>query len=138
MNDKLREVDDLPRVSTGSAGLDNILGGGFDANRLYLYEGRPGSGKTTIALQFLMEGVRHGERVLYITLSETQRELRLVVQRHGWSLDGVDVFELVPPEITLDPDRKLTVFHPAEMELNETTKLIFEHVERINPSRVVL
>jgi circadian clock protein KaiC len=118
--------------------LDDILGGGFDANRLYLYEGRPGTGKTTIALQFLLEGVRQGERVLYITLSETQRELRLVARRHGWSLAGLDVFELVPPETSLDPERELTVFHPAEMELTETTKLIFERVEQLNPSRVVL
>jgi circadian clock protein KaiC len=131
-------VDDLPRVSTGSDGLDDILGGGFDANRMYLYEGRPGTGKTTIALQFLLRGVREGERVLYISLSETQRELRVVAQRHGWSLDGVDIFELVPPETTLDPERELTVFHPAEMELSETTNLIFKEVERINPARVVL
>jgi circadian clock protein KaiC len=130
--------DDLPRISTGSAGLDDILGGGFDRNRLYLYEGRPGTGKTTIALQFLLEGVRQDERVLYITLSETQRELRLVAKRHGWSLDKVDVFELVPPETTLDPDRELTVFHPAEVELSETTKLIFDRVAEVNPSRVVL
>lgn len=130
--------DELPRISTGSAGLDDILGGGVDANRLYLYEGRPGTGKTTIALQFLLEGVRQGERVLYITLSETQRELRLVASRHGWNLDQVDVFELVPPETALDPERELTVFHPAEMELTETTKLIFDEVERLNPSRVVL
>src|SRR5436853_5568132 len=108
---------DLPRISTGSEGLDDILGGGFDPDRLYLYEGRPGTGKTTIALQFLLEGVRQGERVLYITLSETQKELRLVARRHGWSLSGVDVFELVPPETTLDPERELTVFHPAELEL---------------------
>ncbi|WP_246082557.1 ATPase domain-containing protein [Rubellimicrobium rubrum] len=130
--------EDSPRISTGSAGLDDILGGGVDANRLYLYEGRPGTGKTTIALQFLLEGVRQGERVLYITLSETQRELSLVARRHGWSLDGLDIFELVPPETTLDPERELTVFHPAEMELSETTKLIFEQVERLNPTRVVL
>ncbi|RXT44271.1 ATPase domain-containing protein [Bradyrhizobium betae] len=128
----------LPRVSTGSAGLDDILGGGFDANRMYLYEGRPGTGKTTIALQFLLSGVRDGERVLYISLSETKRELTVVAQRHGWSLEGVDIFELVPPETTLDPDRELTVFHPAEMELSETTGLIFKEVERINPTRVVL
>jgi len=128
----------LPRVSTGSDGLDDILGGGFDANRMYLYEGRPGTGKTTIALQFLLRGVRDGERVLYISLSETKRELTVVAQRHGWSLDGVDIFELVPPETTLDPDRELTVFHPAEMELSETTSLIFKEVERINPARVVL
>ncbi|UWU67354.1 ATPase domain-containing protein [Bradyrhizobium sp. NC92] len=129
---------DSPRISTGSDGLDDILGGGLDANRMYLYEGRPGTGKTTIALQFLLRGVRDGERVLYISLSETKRELTVVAQRHGWSLDGVDIFELVPPETTLDPERELTVFHPAEMELSETTGLIFKEVERINPSRVVL
>jgi len=129
---------DLPRISTGSEGLDDILGGGFDANRMYLYEGRPGTGKTTIALQFLLRGVRNGERVLYISLSETKRELTLVAQRHGWSLEGLDIFELVPPETTLDPDRELTVFHPAEMELSETTNLIFKEVERINPTRIVL
>lgn len=129
---------DLPRVSTGSEGLDDILGGGFDANRMYLYEGRPGTGKTTIALQFLLQGARNGERVLYISLSETRPELDLVAQRHGWSLEGVDIFELVPAETTLDPERELTVFHPAEMELNETTGLIFREVERINPTRVVL
>ena len=128
---------DLPRVSTGSEGLDDILGGGLDSSRLYLYEGRPGTGKTTIALQFLLEGVKNGERVLYITLSETERELRLVAKRHGWSLDGIDIFELVPPETTLDPERELTVFHPAEVELSETTKLIFDRVEQINPTRVV-
>jgi len=83
-------------MSTGSEGLDDILGGGFVPNRLYLYEGRPGTGKTTIALQFLLDGARKGERVLYITLSETKRELTLVARRHGWSLAGVDIFELVP------------------------------------------
>jgi circadian clock protein KaiC len=142
MNDRSASPPDgalnSPRVSTGSEGLDDILGGGVDANRMYLYEGRPGTGKTTIALQFLLEGARHGERVLYISLSETKRELTLVSQRHGWSLDGVDVFELVPAETTLDPDRELTVFQPAEMELGETTGLIFKEVERINPTRVVL
>ncbi|MCA1434235.1 AAA family ATPase [Bradyrhizobium sp. BRP20] len=132
------DFKDLPRVSTGSEGLDDILGGGLDANRMYLYEGRPGTGKTTIALQFLLRGVRDGERVLYISLSETKRELTVVARRHGWSLDGVDIFELVPPETTLDPERELTVFHPAEMELSETTGLIFKEVERINPTRVVL
>ncbi|MGH7009865.1 MAG: ATPase domain-containing protein, partial [Caulobacteraceae bacterium] len=129
---------DLPRVSTGNEGLDDILGGGFDADRLYLLEGRPGTGKTTVALQFLREGARKNERVLYISLAETRRELELVAKRHGWSLAGVEIFELVPPEATLDPERELTVFHPAEMELNETTNLIFKEVERTNPARVVL
>jgi circadian clock protein KaiC len=132
------EPADLPRISTGSDGLDDILGGGFDADRMYLYEGRPGTGKTTIALQFLLKGVRNGERVLYITLSETKRELQLVAKRHGWSLAGIDVFELVPPETTLDPERELTVFHPAEVELSETTNLVFKEVERVNPTRVVV
>jgi len=130
--------DERPRISTGSEGLDDILGGGLDANRVYLYEGRPGTGKTTIALQFLLEGARRGECVLYITLSETGRELSLVAKRHGWSLDAVTVFELVPPETTLDPEQELTVFHPAEVELSETTRLMFEEVKRRNPSRVVI
>jgi circadian clock protein KaiC len=132
------ETSDTPRISSGVEGLDIILGGGVDENRLYLYEGRPGTGKTTIALQFLLEGVRQGEKVLYITLSETERELQLVAKRHGWSLGGVSLFELVPPETTLDPDRELTVFHPAEMELNETTKLILDKVSQLNPRRVVI
>src|SRR5690242_2649989 len=87
---------DAARISTGSKGLDDVLGGGFDADRMYLYEGRPGSGKTTLAMQFLLEGVRRGERTLYITLSETERELQLVAKRHGWSLTGINIFELVP------------------------------------------
>ncbi len=136
--DEISDLIDVPRISTGSEGLDVILGGGFDPNRMYLYEGRPGTGKTTIALQFLLAGVRREERVLYVTLSETKRELTLVARRHGWELDGVDIFELVPPETTLDPERELTVFHPAEMELSETTSLIFKEVERINATRVVL
>ncbi len=129
---------DPPRISTGNQGLDDILLGGLDRNRLYLYEGKPGTGKTTIALEFLLQGVREGEKVLYITLSETQRELDLVARRHGWSLDAIDIFELVPPETTLDPERELTVLYPAEVELSETTKLIFERVNQTNPARVVI
>jgi circadian clock protein KaiC len=124
-------------ISTGNPGLDDILGGGFDAERVYLLEGRPGTGKTTLALQFLLEGVRQGERCLYVTLSESERELRGVVARHGWTLAGIDVFELVPPEASLDPDQELTLFHPAEMELSETTKKILDRVVAINPKRVV-
>ncbi|RUW35272.1 circadian clock protein KaiC [Mesorhizobium sp. M1A.F.Ca.IN.020.06.1.1] len=125
------------RVSTGSEGLDDILGGGLDPDRMYLYEGRPGTGKTTIALQFLLQGVQLGERVLYVTLSETRRELALVAKRHGWTLDGIELFELVPPETSLDPERELTILHPAEVELSETTNLVFEKVAALNPSRVV-
>src|SRR6202789_1938537 len=132
------EDKELPKISTGSEGLDDILGGGFDPQRMYLYEGRPGSGKTTLAMQFLLEGARRGEATLYITLSETERELRLVAKRHGWSLDGVPVFELVPPETSLDPSQELTVLQPAEMELSETSQLIFDKVESLKPSRIVI
>lgn len=138
VDSSLSSTGEEQRISTGSRGLDHILGGGLDPNRMYLYEGRPGTGKTTIALQFLLEGARRGERVLYISLSETQRELELVAKRHGWTLDGVDIFELVPPETTLDPERTLTVFHPAELELNETTKLVFDRIEKSSPTRIVL
>src|ERR1043166_2590110 len=122
---------DPGRVSTGIAGLDDILGGGVDADRLYLIEGRPGTGKTTLALHFLIDGVRRGEKCLYVTLSESESELRLVAARHGWSLDEVSIFELVPPEASLDPEREQTLFHPSEMELGETTKLIIERVNDI-------
>src|ERR1700750_2792469 len=97
---RLTDGDELPRISTGNAGLDDILGGGIDPERMYLFEGQPGSGKTTLALEFLLEGVRRGEPALYITLSETERELRLVAKRHGWSLNGINVLELVS---SLDP-----------------------------------
>lgn len=126
------------RISSGNAGLDDILGGGFDADRMYLYEGKPGTGKTTLALQFLLEGARKGEKVLYVSLSETERELHLVASRHGWNLDGVDIFELVPPETTLDPTQEITVLHPVEVELGETTKLILNKVSDLNPTRVVI
>ncbi|TYT25532.1 AAA family ATPase [Luteimonas viscosa] len=126
------------RVSTGNRGLDSILGGGLDRDRMYLYEGRPGAGKTTLAMEFLLEGARQGERVLYITLSETERELKLVARRHDWDLAGVDIVELVPPETTLDQSQEITLLHPAELELGETTRLILDRVTASNPSRVVI
>jgi circadian clock protein KaiC len=125
------------RLSTGIPGLDDVLCGGLDAERLYLLEGEPGTGKTTIGLQFLLEGARLGEKGLYVTLSETERELRLVATRHGWSIDQISVFELVPPEASLDPERELTLFHPSELELTETSKLIFERVNAVKPARIV-
>src|SRR6201990_2345044 len=133
-----RTEADPARISTGSAGLDDILCGGLDAERMYLYEGRPGTGKTTLALQFLIEGVRQGERVLYIALSESEAALRLVAKRHRWTLDQVDIFELVPPERARDLARELTVLHPAEIELSETTKLVFDKIAEVNPTRVVI
>jgi len=129
--------EEAQRVSTGIAGLDDILCGGLDAERLYLVEGEPGTGKTTLALQFLLEGARRAERGLYVTLSESERELRLVAKRHGWSLDEISIFELVPPEAALDPEKELTLFHPAELELSETSKMIFDRVADVEPMRVV-
>ena len=124
-------------AATGIAGLDDILVGGLTSNRMYVVEGVPGSGKTTLGLEFLREGARRGESVLYVTLSESGEELRDVAASHQWSLDGITIRELVPSEQSLTPDDQYTVFHPSEIELTETTKLILQDVERIKPSRVV-
>lgn len=132
------EVSDQ-KARTGIAGLDNILSGGFSRGHLFLVEGAPGTGKTTVALQFLLEGARAGERCLYITLSETERELRDGARSHGWTLDdGIEVFELLPPESLLDSQQQQSLLYSSDLELGETTKQIFEAVERTRPSRVVL
>lgn len=125
-------------ISTGISGLDNVLGGGLTRDRLYLVEGDPGAGKTTLALQFLAEGAARGETVLYITLAETEVELRAVAQAHGMSLDGVTVHEVIPEESLLDPSDQYTVLHPSEVELGETNNMILALVEKLNPTRVVL
>lgn len=125
--------DDL--ASTGIPALDAVLGGGFTRNRIYLLQGNPGAGKTTAALQFLLEGVRRGEGALYVTLSETADELAAVAASHGWSLDGVHVHELPIADISQDGD--YTLFHPSEVELNDTTRGVLDIVERTRPLRVV-
>src|SRR6185503_15382128 len=127
-----------PRLATGIEGLDDILEGGFPAHRLYLIEGEPGTGKTTLALQFLMEGARLGEPSLYITLSETKEELNAVARSHGWVLDGFDIVEAVAPVNSLKPDAQYTIFHPAEIELGETMNAILTEFERVQPARVVI
>jgi len=124
------------RSRTGISGLDDILGGGLTRNRVYLVEGSPGAGKTTLALQFLMEGIRRGEKGLYITLSETTEELMEVADSHGWSIEGLALFELVN-DAGLDPDSEQSILHPSEIELGETTKSVMREVDRIMPSRVV-
>ncbi|MGZ5039890.1 MAG: ATPase domain-containing protein [Usitatibacter sp.] len=123
---------------TGILGLDDILHGGFTANRLYLIEGIPGSGKTTLAMQFLLEGVRSGETGLYVTLSETEEELRAMAEPHGWDLGQINIRELVPSEETLQPSEQYTMFHPADVELAETTRTVLTDVERLRPRRVVI
>jgi circadian clock protein KaiC len=125
-------------ISTGIPGLDNVLGGGLTRDRLYLVEGDPGAGKTTLALQFLAEGAARGETVLYITLAETEVELRAVAQAHGMSLEGIHVHEVIPDESLLDPGEQYTVLHPSEVELGETNNTILRLVEELNPTRVVL
>jgi circadian clock protein KaiC len=124
------------RASTGIPGLDDILRGGFTPNRFYLVEGTPGTGKTTLALQFLIEGIRLGQPALYITLSETADELRAIAESHGWSLDGVSLFELVG-EGGLDPESEQTVLHPSEIELGETAREVMKRVDDLCPARVV-
>ena len=126
------------QAATGIAGLDDILDGGLERNRVYLIEGNPGTGKTTCALKFLLSGVEAGERGLYITLSETEEELRASARSHGWSLDGIDIFELVPPESLLDEQQQQSLLYSSDLELGETTRMIFDAVARYSPSRVVI
>lgn len=125
------------RLSSGIEGLDNILGGGLTPNRMYLVEGAPGTGKTTLALQFLLQGVKEGQRGLYITLSETRSELLGVAESHGWDISHFTILELLSDE-GLDPQYEQTVLHPAEVELGETVRNVIQHVDELKPSRIVL
>jgi len=124
------------RASTGVPGLDDVLGGGLPTNHVYLVEGDPGSGKTTLGLHFLREGVRNDERGLYVTLSETAAELATVAASHGWSLEGIELFELVSTE-GLSPELEQSILHPSQVELGETVRGVIAAVERLQPRRVV-
>jgi circadian clock protein KaiC len=130
-------LKDGEAVPTGLPALDYILGGGYAANRLHLIEGEPGSGKTTLGLQFLIEGAAQGERCLYITLSESRNELLHVAGTHGWDLAPIELFELVPPELSLDPEREQSIVYASDLELGETVQMVMREVERVSPTRVV-
>jgi circadian clock protein KaiC len=125
-------------IKTGSRQFDDILGGGLPANRVYLLHGEPGSGKTTLSLQFLLEGAQNNETVLYITLSETKDELTAVAESHGMDISGIDIFEMIAGEAELDPENQSTVFQPSDTELNVTIKAMLKQIEKVRPSRVVI
>jgi circadian clock protein KaiC len=129
----------IPKAAFGICGFDDVLVGGLQRDRVFLLEGSPGTGKTTMALQFLLTGAEAGETGLYITLCETEGELRQGAASHGWTLgDSIVVFEPVPPENLLDPDQQQSLLYSSDLELGETTRMIFEAVERIKPTRIVL
>jgi circadian clock protein KaiC len=132
-------MDKPNKAGTGVPGLDDILAGGLQRSRVYLIEGSPGTGKTTIATQFLLAGAAAGEAGLYITLSETEEELRTSALSHGWKFDHpLGVFELIPPESLLDEDQQQSLLYSSDLELGETTKRIFEAIEKVNPTRIVV
>src|SRR5512143_1309012 len=137
MSDTNTKPETNARCASGIDGLDDILAGGLPSNCFYLIQGDPGSGKTTLALQFLLEGLRNGEKVFYITLSETKAELLQVAHSHGWSLDEIPLLELSAIETLLRPETQTTVFHPSEVELTKITNLVLDETRKIQPTRVV-
>jgi circadian clock protein KaiC len=126
------------RATTGLASLDDILGGGFVLGRLHLVEGRPGTGKTTLGMHFVLAGREQNEKVLYVSMSETRDELHAVATAHGWSLEGVEMCELVPLDAEEGDGNRQTMFRPSEVELGETMRLLCDEIERIDPARNVI
>ncbi len=127
-----------PRCASGVPGLDEILCGGFIPERMYLIDGNPGAGKTTFAMQFLIQGVREGDTCLYVTLSETALELRAAAASHGWNLEGIQIVELIVDPEELHGEGELTMLHASEVELSETTQSLIAAIDRHKPTRLVL
>src|SRR3954463_642666 len=136
MTNQNHKPEPHPRCASGIDGLDDILAGGLPDNCFYLIQGDPGAGKTTLALQFLLEGVRRGENVFYITLSETKKELLKVARSHGWSLAGIPVLDLSAIESLLRPEEQTTVFHPSEVQLTKVSRMVLEEAGKFRPERV--
>jgi circadian clock protein KaiC len=131
-------ANESPVVSTGIAGLDDVLNGGFPRGHFFLVEGEPGAGKTTLGLQFLMAGTAYRESVLYVTLSESEREIQKVAASHRWSLDGITIYEFTPTEDALRPEDQYSAFHPSDVEFQDAMQNILSEVERMKPGRVVI
>ena len=132
------EATEEQQLSTGIAGLDDVLNGGLPRGHVFLVEGEPGAGKTTLGLQFLMNGGSNGARVLYVTLSESEREIRTVARSHGWSLENIVIYEFTPNEDSLKPDDQYSAFHPSDVEFEDTMQRILAEVDRLQPARVVI
>ncbi len=130
--------DEIHRIDTGVTGLNDILSGGLPAGQMYLLEGDPGTGKTTLAMQFIMTGVRAGEKALYVTLSESQSELAGSARSHGWAIDEIPIAEFIPAEASLSPEEQYTVFHPSEVELAGTIHRLTQLIDDVRPDRVVI
>ena len=138
MTTKNKRRGERDRPATGIPGLDDVLNGGLARDRSFLVEGNPGTGKTTVALQFLLAGAAAGERGLYVTMSETESELRASAASHGWNLEGIDIYELAPPETLLTEDQQQSLLYSSDLELGESTKRIFEAFDRVKPHRVAI
>ena len=138
LQEQFAPIPTITRCSSGCAGLDDVLGGGLPVGHFYLVEGEPGTGKTTLALQFISEGIQRGEKVLYVTLSESRDELLMVAQNHRLKVDASAVLEVRPSEQDLKPDGQYTVFHPAEVELNDRVQTIMAEVDRRKPNRLII
>jgi circadian clock protein KaiC len=126
------------RIGTGVLGLDEILLGGLPSGQMYLLEGDPGTGKTTLAMQFIIAGVRQGEKTLYVTLSESRTELEGSAISHGWEVSELPIAEFIPAEASLSPEQQYTVFHPSEVELAETIQKLTQLIDQVKPDRLVI